>query len=103
MINKETKQVILTTFESLQSQLETMLEKADIIYRARIKMALSSIEAGRSLLSLDKDLENVLYLLGRGHWTLGFIMGSPKKEPVQIETTGDDVSEITKVTRLPNS
>ena len=101
MIDKETKQIVLKTFESLQSQLETMREKADIVYHSRIKMALSSIEAARTLLDTNKEFDNVLYFLGRCQWTLGFIMGTHKENSIQVESTDEDTSEITKVTRLP--
>ena len=82
-------------------QLEGLKDRVQSPLHARINIALSSVEAARLHLNQNKDFSHILYLLGRAHWTLGFITGLPREDTVKIEPTIDDPAEITKVTKLP--
>ena len=67
-------------FKRCRDQLTQFQQRAPASVQPKITIALSSLTAAETRFEEKKDYGDVLYLLGRVNWTLGFIAGQPKEK-----------------------
>lgn len=75
--------IFIKHFKKCREQLTQYQQKAPTALQSKISIAMSSLTAAETKFEEKKDLEEVLYLLGRVHWTLGFVFGQPKEKPAR--------------------
>lgn len=80
MIGIQEKEELTKHFESLTDQLTDLRNRAPSKLQSKINLAFASLESAKLRAEGNKDFGEVLYLLGRVSWTIGYVMGQPKEE-----------------------
>ena len=70
-------------FEQCRKQLTDFQQKAPPDLQPKINIAISSLAAAEKRFEENGDVGEILYLLGRVHWTIGFVSGHPKEKPAK--------------------
>lgn len=65
-------------FEECRNRLRGYQRKAPQDMQPKIRLAIKSLDAAEARLLEEKNWGDMLYLLGRFHWMLGFISAQPK-------------------------
>jgi hypothetical protein len=97
MIEGNDKTVFEEHFETCRTQLETFRDRAPQEMQPKINIAFASLTAAQNRLQGNKDLSEVLYLLGRVHWTLGFVGARRPTQTLQEIFEEEEPSESTPI------
>ena len=86
MINPKTKEQVLKHIQDCEKQLEAFRDRAPAQFQGKINVAFAGLSAAQIRIDENRDFEEVLYFIGRVHWTLGFISGVPKPKNTESDT-----------------